>query len=274
MPVRSRSSDRRDVRWGAGPLFSRALRVSEAGPGRDTSRKRGSDRRERSSTAIGILCAVALHALLIALWPAPELAPDRGIDGPRRSSLIPLSAIRAVAVVEPEHPAPAVEELLPAVEVEVPHIVARREAPARPRLALRPVEAAPAVWSPTLPAPVSAVPAPPGRYATPAARTILPSWKIPRDFMGLEVRVRVHVDAQGKPTGPVVVDPPEIEGGIRRALARHVRGLPYNPAMENDRPVESWAEIGFRFCPGAITASSPAGATFGERPCRPRGGNR
>lgn len=106
------------------------------------------------------------------------------------------------------------------------------------------------------------------RPAVPIAGTILRGWKTPRSLLGREILVRVRVDRSGKVMGPVEIQPSDLGPRARRQIRDHVMSLPYRPALEHDMPVQSWAEMSFRFCHGGVTASSPPSPTYGQPdPC-------
>lgn len=81
----------------------------------------------------------------------------------------------------------------------------------------------------------------------PVPRSLVPQWDPPADVRGMRVTVRVHVDALGRPTGEVWLDPPTPDRRFNRLLVRKVRGMRYHPARRNGRPVDGWAEITFVF---------------------------
>ena len=84
-------------------------------------------------------------------------------------------------------------------------------------------------------------------FVAPVPRSVLPHWDPPSSVRGLEVTVRVHVDASGKPTGEVQLDPPTPDRRFNRELEDRVRRMEYRPATRNGQPVEGWAEITFIF---------------------------
>ena len=84
-------------------------------------------------------------------------------------------------------------------------------------------------------------------FVAPVPRSILPHWDPPSSVRGLEVTVRVHVDASGKPTGEVQLDPPTPDRRFNREIEDRVRRMEYRPASRNGQPVEGWAEITFIF---------------------------
>jgi len=84
-------------------------------------------------------------------------------------------------------------------------------------------------------------------FVSPMPRSILPHWDPPSSVRGMEVTVRIHVDASGNPTGEVQLDPPTPDRGFNREIADRVRRMEYRPASRNGSPVAGWAEITFIF---------------------------
>jgi TonB family protein len=84
-------------------------------------------------------------------------------------------------------------------------------------------------------------------FVSPMPRSILPHWDPPKSVRGLEVTVRIHVDAFGKPTGEVYLDPPTPDRRFNREIEERVRRMEYRPASRNGSPVAGWAEITFIF---------------------------
>jgi len=206
-------------------------------------------RRHRVAWRVGMLVSVALHALAFLLWrgaaPVPvDPAPDRSVAAPAAGG----GALRALAVRVPatrEIPPPP----RPVLAVEVPEVEVRDfEAP---------------MTGPVL-APVSQVALVPGReggarggpggsgggedaFVPPMPRSVIPHWDPPESVRGLEVTVRVHVDADGRPTGDVELVPPTPDRGFNREIIDRVHDMEYHPASRNGRPVPGWAEITFIF---------------------------
>ena len=74
----------------------------------------------------------------------------------------------------------------------------------------------------------------------------MPHWDPPGSVRGMEVTVRVFVDATGRP-GLVELDPPTPDEGFNRDIMRQVRAWEYRPALRDGTPVDGWAEITFIF---------------------------
>ena len=105
-------------------------------------------------------------------------------------------------------------------------------------------------------------------YVPARARSILRAWQPPVRMLGREVLVRVRIDADGNPTGPVELLPGTLDRATRQELIYRSRHLTYWPALRNGEPVEAWAEISYAFCYDGVTASSPPSPTFGRSdPC-------
>ena len=84
-------------------------------------------------------------------------------------------------------------------------------------------------------------------FVSPMPRSVLPYWDPPSSVRGLEVTVRIHVDALGHPTGEVQLDPPTPDRRFNREIEKRVRQMEYRPALRNGNPVPGWAEITFIF---------------------------
>lgn len=196
-----------------------------------------------------MLLSVALHALAFLLWRGAAPVPADAAPGERpAASVAGGGALRALAVR-----VPAVRDIppppRPVPAVEVPEVVVRDfQAP---------------VSGPVL-APVSRMALLPGRdrgagggpggagegdpaFVPPMPRSVIPHWDPPESVRGLEVTVRVHVDAEGHPTGDVELDPPTPDRGFNREIIDRVHEMEYRPASRNGRPVPGWAEITFIF---------------------------
>ena len=83
-------------------------------------------------------------------------------------------------------------------------------------------------------------------HVSPVPRSVVPSWDPPGSVRGMEVTVRVFVDATGRPS-LVELDPPTPDEDFNRDIRRQVRAWEYRPALRNGTPVEGWAEIVFIF---------------------------
>ena len=85
-----------------------------------------------------------------------------------------------------------------------------------------------------------------GGYIAPVPRSVVPHWDPPGSVRGMEVTVRIFVDATGRP-GLVELLPPTPDEGFNRDIIRQVRGWEYRPALRDGDPVDGWAEITFIF---------------------------
>lgn len=63
----------------------------------------------------------------------------------------------------------------------------------------------------------------------------------------MRVTVHVHVDAKGRPSGEVRLDPPTPDSAFNRRLVDKIRRMEYEPARRNGEPVAGWAQITFVF---------------------------
>lgn len=84
-------------------------------------------------------------------------------------------------------------------------------------------------------------------FVPPAPRSVAPEWDPPPAVRGQRVTLRIHVDARGRPTGPVELHPPTSVASFNRRLVRKARELRFRPARRDGRPVAAWAELTFVF---------------------------
>lgn len=88
----------------------------------------------------------------------------------------------------------------------------------------------------------------PGEGTTPAVpRSLFPEWDPPDSVRGMEVTVRVRVDARGRPTGEVELVPPTPDRAFNRRLTEKATRMEYRPARQGGVAVAGWAEITFVF---------------------------
>ncbi len=83
-------------------------------------------------------------------------------------------------------------------------------------------------------------------YVAPVPRSVVPHWDPPGSVRGMEVTVRVFVDATGRPSF-VELDPPTPDEDFNRDIVRQVRAWEYRPAQRDGTAVDGWAEITFIF---------------------------
>lgn len=224
---------------------------------RDDPRSVDRRRREgRRALAGGLAVSLLVHLLVLFAWRVPAGAGTAAADreaGPV-PRVEPRSGLRAVSVgAEAGRRAPAPErEERPALPEPQVRSAADGE------LALRRVEGGAA---PRLPlrgsgdgaAGSSSGGASPGASGAgsgdspPVPRSLLPEWSPPREVRGARVTVRVEVDARGRPTGDVLLDPPTASESFNRTLRRRMTSLDYLPARRDGEPVAGWAEITFVF---------------------------
>lgn len=204
--------------------------------------------RERAVWAGGMLASVVLHLLLLLAWvrPAPELeaATRPGVDPDLPAGGGGLRALRVAVPRTVEIPPPP----RPVLDVDMP-VIEVREAAFEIASELLPVGApAPA---PGFGTGVGAGDEGTGGgegdgYVSPVPRSVVPHWDPPSAVRGLEVTVRVFVDATGRP-GLVELDPPTPDDDFNRDIMRQVRAWEYRPALRHGTPVDGWAEITFIF---------------------------
>lgn len=232
----------------------------DAGRGRPRPRHPGAPAGERVGryrrvVTAGLLLSLLAHALLFLLWrgasPVPGAlsagrAPAAGSRPGAGAEALRAVRLRASEPTRIPSPPPPVRP----VEAEVREIAPSAEAP----LAAAELEAHVA-------SPPGTGDAPPGAgtrsgqgageagrgLSPPVPRSVLPEWDPPPEVRGRSVTVRVRVDARGRPSGPVELDPPTPDDAFNRRLARKVRSMEFRPARLDGRPVAAWAELTFVF---------------------------
>ncbi len=221
-------------------------------------RSRQAGRRFRRALAAGLLASTALHAALFLLWRgepvagAPGIAARAATAAEARPASGGMRALELAPVREEEIPAPPAPILspeAPELEWEEP-----AEAPDPSRISLeRPGtpgdaggeegdagEAGREDGAGTATGPGTGAEAP-------VPRSLFPQWDPPAAVRGLQVTVHVEVDAEGRPTGEVRLDPPTPDRRFNRRLVEEVRRMEYHPARRNGEPVPGWARITFIF---------------------------
>ena len=204
-------------------------------------------RRDRAAWWGGMLASALLHALILfgPAGRAPEFArlasrgtnPELRVGGGGLQS-IQVSVPRRVEIPPPPRPVLALD----APEIELREAVPEISADLLP------------VGAPAPPAGRGAA-AGPGEgeggggadgYISPVPRSVVPHWDPPGSVRGMEVTVRVFVDATGRPS-LVELHPPTPDEGFNRDIMRQVRAWEYRPAQRDGTAVEGWAEITFIF---------------------------
>lgn len=217
------------------------------------SSRPGAERlRYRRSLAVGMLVSVALHGLLAVAWrsrPGPGMtggAPDRA--APRSPDRWERERLRAVALRDPaedvEIPSPPSPVTAPSPEVSPPRVTGGADLAS---VELTPWSAGPPGRGGGEPGARAGEPAGGGTRRPPVPRSVLPEWDPPEQVRGTEVVVRVHVDAAGRPTGPVELCPPTPSRDFNRRLREKVRAMEFAPARIDGQPVAGWAELTFLF---------------------------
>jgi len=197
-----------------------------------------------------MLASVVLHALVFLLWLGDPVLIEGPAPGDRRPKIRAGggAAVQAVRVSLPERreipPPPKPVEAIDVPDVELREVV----------VSLAGAELLPVAE----PGPLPGIGGGPGQgeggeggdgdgYTSPVPRSVVPQWDPPGSVRGMEVTVRVFVDAEGHPTGMVELDPPTPDAGFNRTIKAQVREWAYRPAIRNGSPVEGWAEITFIF---------------------------
>jgi len=207
-------------------------------------------RRFRPALLAGLTVSVLFHATVLLLWRSatPFAAPDVAGGRPAASMAGGGGELQAMRVRLPDRievpPPPQ-----PVVAVDVPPVEVREPSSSLPGLELSP--AAQIALRPGIGGGTGARDGGVGSgkddYVSPMPRSILPHWDPPSSVRGLEVTVRVHVDARGKPTGVVQLVPPTPDRRFNREIEDRVRKMEYQPARRNGEAVPGWAEITFIF---------------------------
>lgn len=207
-------------------------------------------RANRAAAWWGMLASVVLHAAVFLLWVGERPTNADAAPGPRHPTLKPgggvVQAVRVSVPRRTEIPAPP----KPTFDVEIPEIDVKVE---ELELSLEGVDVPVG-----RPAPLPGLGGGPGSgqggeggdgdgYRSPIPRSVVPQWDAPGSVRGMEVTVRVFVDAEGHPTGIVELDPPTPDAGFNRTIMDQVKTWEYQPAQRYGSPVEGWAEITFIF---------------------------
>lgn len=214
-------------------------------------RTRQGRRRFRRALAWGFLASLAFHAAVFLLWRGLPAADAPG--GPAAAS-------RAAEPRPTEGALRAVDLAASAAPEEIPPPSAPRLDPLAPPPEWDDASESPSLGPVSLEEPAGGPPgeggAERGRGADrgpgsgtrgPVPRSILPQWDPPPDVRGMRVTVHVHVDAEGRPSGEVRLDPPTPDSAFNRRLVDKVRRMEYEPARRNGEPVAGWAQITFVF---------------------------
>lgn len=199
----------------------------------------------------GMLASVVLHALVFLLWVGDRPTLEGAAPGQRQPKLLAgggaMQSVRVSLPRRTEIPAPP----KPVLSVDIPDLDLRVE---ELELSLEGVDLLPV----GRPAPLPGIGGGPGSgqggeggdgdgYRSPIPRSVVPQWDAPGSVRGMEITVRVFVDAEGHPTGIVELDPPTPDDGFNRTIMDQVKTWEYQPARRDGSPVEGWAEITFIF---------------------------
>ncbi len=85
------------------------------------------------------------------------------------------------------------------------------------------------------------------RRTPPTPRSIIPLWNPPKEVKGMVVTIRVLVDARGRPTGEILVQPRIPNSGFARKLRKEMLSMDYVPASRGGQAVADWAELTLTF---------------------------
>lgn len=205
-------------------------------------------RRFRRVLAIGLAASVVLHVAAFLLWRGDVLPGSPAGSAAARTAepRLPDRAMEAVALAPlrsteiPAPPRPVLEPDAPIVDWQAP------EAHAHPSpVGSRPDGVGSGVGRQG--ARRSGEAESGSGVAVPVPRSVFPQWDPPSEVRGLRVTVHVQVDAEGRASGEVRLDPPTPNRAFNRRLLEKVREMEYHPARRGGEPVEGWAEITFVF---------------------------
>lgn len=202
------------------------------------------DRGHRRALAGGLLVSVLLHLAVALLWRGPVLERPAGAPGaasPPDDRPVAEGGLRAVSLDAPE-------------EVRIPRRPEPLEAAEAPDVR-RPRTTGSDLTTGELERPRAGSGAGDGAggegagtVRPPVPRSVMPEWDAPPSVRGRTVRVRVHVDSAGEPTGPVELLSRTPDEAFNRRLVRKVRAMRFSPALDpRGRPVAAWAELRFTF---------------------------
>ena len=205
------------------------------------------DRRYRNALRAGLAISVALHVALFLGWRTD--APVDGASvaaGPRSGDPVAAAgggAMRALALAEmrpieipsPPEPIPTLDA--PDIAASVP----------RERLSTGVSLSRPGGQGAGLTGATGRGDGgtdAEGRYrnTVPEPRVIIPDWDAPADVKGMQVRLRVLVDEQGRAVD-VELDPRTPDEKFNRRLIESAMAMEFKPALRNGRPVRDWAVI-------------------------------
>ena len=206
-------------------------------------------RRERAAWWGGMLVSALLHALILfgPAGRAPEFArlATPGANPELREGGGGLRSLRIAPPRRVEIPPPP----RPVLDVNTPEIEVREAVP----------EISTDLLPVGVPAPAAGRGAGPGPgpgegeggggrdgYVAPVPRSVVPHWDPPDAVRGMEVTVRIFVDAAGRPSLVELV-PPTPDEDFNRDIMRQVRAWEYRPAQRDGAAVDGWAEITFIF---------------------------
>lgn len=224
----------------------RELRAAD--PARDRPGVHRPDRLDRRALAWGLAASLAVHALaFLAFRGAPSVSPDGDLAAARGPEpAAPRDALQAMSLtvrrteIRPP-PRPRIDVAEPVLRARP---VPRSSLPAT-RISLG---APPAAGFPGGRGSEARRSGGPGEGTTPAVpRSLFPEWDPPDSVRGIEVTVRVRVDARGRPTGEVELVPPTPDRAFNRRLTEKATRMEYRPARKGGVAVAGWAEITFVF---------------------------
>lgn len=77
----------------------------------------------------------------------------------------------------------------------------------------------------------------------PVPRVLVPEWDAPHEVRGTSVTIRVRIDSQGHPVGPVELDPPTSNDAFNRKLMDAARKMEFQPPRSSCQASHSWGEL-------------------------------
>lgn len=255
-------------------------RNAEVGAGGLTIRdppSRRSALRLRAAWGSGMLVSVLFHTLIFLSWPAEVIQAivDGSNTGAAYERPDPAPLVQLPVRAQPAASSTTPQTSTPHVVQRVFIVAVRQMAAARTALDLTPASPRPRHSGIALSIAGGASGSPEGelesaddRYVKPIARDILLDWGPSEPLYDVAVTARAHLDAAGRPTGPVELVPPTENQLVNDQIVSRVRTLAYQPARRGGKPVAAWVEITFVFCGISVKAISPAAPLIPDRPCR------
>ncbi len=215
--------------------------------------------RNRRPLVVGFALSALVHVLLLVAWRTSGPAVTGSLAaGPRASNFRAAAGGGEMLAIAIAAPRPII---IPAPPARQPRVVEPEVAVQEPEQRVLPTELAGPSGGATLISDVSG-PGLPGadgggdggnnaagrtRRTVATPRSIIPVWRPPNDVKGMVVTVRVLVDAQGRPTGEILVQPRIPNSGFARKLRKEMLSMDYFPASRGGQAIADWAVMTLTF---------------------------